>query len=346
MDAENELKRKKEEIDAAISEYLPREKGFQKTLFEACNYSVINGGKRLRPILMQSAYELVRGIGSGTKKTSEGIPSMPQDRTGDEDQPISQERTEDDKQTLLLDEVGDRGHEVSPDEYRDILFPFMAAMEMIHSSSLVHDDLPCMDNDTLRRGKESTWFRFGEDMGTLAGDGLMIYAFETCLKSQAPDDLKTRAIEILSRKSGIFGMIGGQTLDVELTGKIPTKKELEFIYKHKTSALIEASLMIGATLAGAKDEDVITLERAGTYIGLAFQIEDDILDVESTASELGKTIGSDARQGKLTWLSLYGRDQAEKDVNTFTKKALELIGSIAGDSFLLDLVRYLVGRRS
>ena len=136
---------------------------------------------------------------------------------------------------------------------RDIekLYPLMTALEMIHSSSLVHDDLPCMDNDELRRGKPSTWARFGIDMGTLAGDGLMIYAFETGLKSELPEDVRLRAIRILAEKSGIFGMIGGQTVDVELTGSIPDPDTLRFIYEKKTGALIEAALMMGAVCAGA-----------------------------------------------------------------------------------------------
>lgn len=227
-----------------------------------------------------------------------------------------------------------------------ILLPFMAAIEMIHSSSLVHDDLPCMDNDSLRRGHESTWARYGEDIGTLAGDGLMIYAFETACKSSADPRVKIRAIEILAEKSGIFGMIGGQTQDVELTGRALKANELEFIYAHKTAALIEASFMIGAVLAGADKELTDCLLEAGRCIGLAFQIEDDILDIIGTREELGKSVGSDKENKKFTWVSCYGMKQARQDVDRFTNEALKNIRLVGNYSFLEKLVKYLTGRRS
>lgn len=298
MSFTDELKAKTEEISAEISAYLPKEEGFQKIIFEACNYSVINGGKRLRPLMMQCAYMLC----SGKKELSK--------------------------------------------EDKAVIVPFMAAMEMIHSSSLVHDDLPCMDNDVLRRGKQSTWAKFGEDMGTLAGDGLMIYAFETAAKSKAAPELKCRAMEILAQKTGIYGMIGGQTVDVELTGKRPTKEQLEFIYQLKTGALIEGSFMIGAVLAGAPPETVSKLEEAADAIGMAYQIEDDILDVTSTEEKLGKPIGSDIANGKVTWLTYYGMDKSEEDVRMYTKKAVDIVGTVGGYPFLTELINYLTDRQS
>lgn len=300
MDFKEQLKQKTKEVTEEILSFLPEETGFQKTILEACNYSVINGGKRLRPIMIESAYLLC-------SKKADGV------------------MTDADKKAVL---------------------PFMAAMEMIHSSSLVHDDLPCMDNDTLRRGVPSTWAKFGEDMGTLAGDGLMIYAFETASKSEAAPEYKAKAIEILAKKTGIFGMIGGQTVDVQLTGKRPAKEQLEFIYQLKTGALIEGSFMIGAVLAGASDETVSKLEEAADCIGMAFQIEDDILDVTSTEAELGKPIGSDAENGKITWLTYYGMEKSREDVEKYTERAIRLVEEVGSYTFLTELLRSLVNRKS
>jgi len=299
MNFKEEMKARSEAISREITAYLPAEEGFQKTIFEACNYSVINGGKRLRPMMMQAVYELCTGRAG---------------ESGEEDQKA--------------------------------LMPFMAAMEMIHSSSLVHDDLPCMDNDVLRRGVPSTWAKFGEDMGTLAGDGLMIYAFETASKSTASAEQKAEAISILVRKTGIYGMIGGQTVDVQLTGKEPSAEQLEFIYKLKTGALIEGSFMIGAVLAGADAETVAKLEEAAGCIGMAFQIQDDILDVTASESELGKPIGSDAENGKVTWLTHYGMDRSIEDVRAYTDRALEIIRGIGSHPFLEQLLIYLIDRKS
>lgn len=153
--------------------------------------------------------------------------------------------------------------------------PFMAAIEMIHSSSLIHDDLPCMDNDTMRRGRPSTWYQYGEDMGVLSGDALMIFAFETAAKAYAlggNQALIGRAIKILAEKTGIYGMIGGQTLDVEKNGENLSAEELDFIYRLKTGALIEACMMIGAVLAGASEEDIKNCELIADKVGVAFQI--------------------------------------------------------------------------
>ena len=298
MDLRTVLKGHSDTISREIEHYLPKEEGFQQIIFESANYSVRNGGKRLRPILIQSAYILCRNNGSEALSESE----------------------------------------------KSAIMPVMAAMEMIHSSSLVHDDLPCMDNDVLRRGVPSTWAKFGEDFGTLAGDALMIYAFETAAKSTAPADKLLSCIRILAEKSGIYGMIGGQTVDVQLAGKQPTRAQLEFIYKNKTSALIEASFMMGATLAGADNETIAKLEQAATCIGMAFQIQDDILDVTSTEEELGKPIGSDADNNKITWLTFYGLEQSQKDVAEYTDKALGIISEIGDYPFLNELLKSLVGR--
>lgn len=314
MDFKEELQRKSEDLSRAIEGFLPKEEGYQKTILKACNYSVKNGGKRLRPLLMLSAYELCC---SGLKES------------GNSD--LSIEKTK---------AVGWTRKD------QDILLPFMAAIEMIHSSSLVHDDLPCMDNDTLRRGKKSTWAKFGEDMGTLAGDGLMILAFEAALKSVAPADRKLSALEILAHKTGIYGMIGGQTVDVELTGKRPGEDELEFIFAYKTAALFEASLMIGAVLAEAPEDIVKRMEGAGHSLGMAFQIRDDILDVTASDEDLGKKTGIDASLGKVTWVSFYGLKKATEYVKYYTEEALRVIGNIGDNPFLTRLISYLAGRSS
>lgn len=283
-----------------VRSFLPKAEGFQKTVLDASCYSVEAGGKRLRPIMMLAAYQLVRKTGHGAALTEED---------------------------------------------RKVIGPFMAAIEMIHSSSLVHDDLPCMDNDTMRRGKPSTWARYGEDMGTLAGDALMIYAFETAVKSTASPDRVQEAVRILAEKTGVYGMIGGQTVDVELTGSRPSREQLIYIYENKTGALIQASLMIGAVLAGAGAAQTEALGKAALDIGMAFQIRDDILDVISTEEELGKPIGSDADCGKVTWLTFYGMEQSENDVKTYTDHAVSTVRELGGHAFLEELLLYLVTRK-
>lgn len=226
--------------------------------------------------------------------------------------------------------------------------PFLAAIEMIHTSSLIHDDLPCMDNDTLRRGQPSCWAKFGEDMGVLAGDSLLIYAVETACKAFALNaDPKAvgESIRILASKTGIFGMIGGQTLDVEKTGKPISADELDFIYRLKTGALIEASMMIGAVMAGASQENVLSSERIARNIGIAFQIRDDILDVTSTTETLGKPVHSDEVNQKYTFVTLYGLEKAEETVQRLTEEAVQELETLTGENgFLKTLLLSLVGR--
>ena len=284
---------RREEVENIISSYLPPEEGFQKTVIEAGNYSVLNGGKRLRPMILRETYRLFDGKGR-------------------------------------------------------VAEPFMAAIEMIHSSSLVHDDLPCMDNDTLRRGNPSTWYKYGEAMGVLAGDALMIYAFETAAKAFAlSHDPKSvgDAIRILAEKTGIYGMIGGQTLDVEKSGKGLGPEELDYIQRNKTGALLEASMMIGATLAGASREDIRTCEEIADRIGVAFQIRDDILDVISDNETMGKSVHSDERNKKTTFVTLYGMESAEQTVERLSGDALRLLDSLTGENaFLRDLFKALISR--
>lgn len=226
--------------------------------------------------------------------------------------------------------------------------PFMAAIEMIHTSSLVHDDLPAMDGDEYRRGKKTTWVVYGEDMGILAGDALMIYAFETAAKAlnwTAYPERVVRAIGILAEKTGIYGMIGGQTVDVELTGQPVPEDKLQFIYELKTGALLEAAMMIGAVLAGADDDTVKLAGSVALQVGLAFQIQDDILDVTSTTEELGKPVLSDEKNQKTTYVTLYGIEAARQKVKELSEAAASAMHAIPGENaFLEELILSLINR--
>ena len=227
--------------------------------------------------------------------------------------------------------------------------PFAAALEMIHSYSLVHDDLPCMDNDTLRRGRPTVWAVYGEAGGVLAGDALLTYAFETAAKAFSLTkypERAARAIRILAEKAGPQGMCGGQAVDVAMTGKPLSADELDYIYRLKTSALIEAAVMIGAVMAGAGEKECLAAERFGRALGLAFQIRDDILDVTADEKALGKPVGSDARNAKTTYVTLYGLEKAEEAVEKLTEEAAASLSSFPGDTkALLALTEKLKGRR-
>lgn len=230
----------------------------------------------------------------------------------------------------------------------EVIEPFMAAIEMIHTYSLIHDDLPAMDNDEYRRGRKTTHIVYGEAMAILAGDGLLNFAYETALTAlqteQTPNVAK--ALLVLSQKAGIYGMVGGQTVDVE-TDKTQsvTRDQLDFIYKLKTSALIEASMLIGAILAGATKSEQKIIEEAASEIGLAFQIQDDILDVTGNQEVLGKPVGSDAKNEKSTYVTYEGLKKAQEDVKRYSKHAVELLESlVVKNEFLIHLVEYLIHR--
>lgn len=227
--------------------------------------------------------------------------------------------------------------------------PFMAAIEMIHTYSLVHDDLPALDNDAYRRGRKTAHIVYGEDMAILAGDALLNYAFETACKSMDMEGISTdrvaRALRVLASKPGIFGMIGGQVADVAWTGQQINLEQLLFIHRLKTSALIECSMMIGAILAGATEEQVKKMEKIANCIGVAFQIQDDILDVTSTTEELGKPVGSDEEQGKVTYVSIKGLEESMKDVESYTMEAIQLLDSLPYENpFLRELLLFLIHR--
>ena len=225
---------------------------------------------------------------------------------------------------------------------------FMAAMEMIHTHSLVHDDLPALDDDTMRRGKKTAHIVYGEAIAILSGDALLNYAYETAWKAFNSDfDIMRikKALEILLYKTGIHGMLGGQGVDVMNEGRPLSQDALDFIYQNKTAALIESSLMIGAVLAGATAEEVKMMEQLGFYIGMAFQIQDDILDVMATPVTLGKFTGSDAKNNKVTYVTLKGLDSAQEEVADLTKLALQLLDNLSQkNEFLFELTKYLMTR--
>ena len=294
MNFREEQKQRTEQIEQILRRFLPEAKGEQRLIMEAMEYSLLAGGKRLRPMLMWETYRLFGGKGS-------------------------------------------------------VVEPFMAAMEMIHTYSLVHDDLPAMDNDEYRRGRKTTHVVYGEDMGILAGDALLNYAFETASQAfdlEDTDFLRVgKAMQILAKKAGIYGMIGGQVVDVKSSGKKIDGEKLEFIYRLKTGALIEASMMIGAVLAGADDECVQAVEEIAAKVGMAFQIQDDILDVISTTEVLGKPVHSDEKNEKMTYVVWKGLDVAKQEVEHLSRKAISDLRALnPTDDYLEILLESLIYR--
>lgn len=233
-----------------------------------------------------------------------------------------------------------------------VIGPFMAAIEMIHTSSLIHDDLPALDNDELRRGKPTVHVKYGEDVAIFAGDGLLNYAYETAAKafSIKPGDAGIeKAFAILASKAGVYGMLGGQSLDVVMTGKELSDDKLEFIYLNKTSALIESSMMVGAALAGADDTLVSKLEEAARAVGMAFQVQDDILDIKGDEAVIGKPVHSDEKNDKYTYATIHGIEESKKYVKEMSDKANAIIRGIAvkNDSAreeLCSLINALIDR--
>lgn len=291
-----ELQQKVEHINNVLEKFLPVEEGQQRIIFEAMNYSVRAGGKRLRPILMEETYHMFGGSSA-------------------------------------------------------VIEPFMAAIEMIHTYSLVHDDLPAMDNDEYRRGKKTTHAVYGEAMGILAGDALLNLAYETAAKAfdmEVADTRVARAFAVLAKKAGVYGMVGGQVVDVESEKSDDcsiTREKLDFIYRLKTGALIESSMMIGAILAGAASDEVSRVEQIAAKLGLAFQIQDDVLDVTSTLEVLGKPVGSDEKNNKATYVTFEGLDKAVSDVERISKEAEEQLDDLGyDDAFLKELFEYLIHR--
>lgn len=228
------------------------------------------------------------------------------------------------------------------------LGPFMGALEMIHTYSLIHDDLPAMDDDDYRRGRPTTHKEFGEAMGILAGDGLLNLAYETAFRafsSYTDRQYIMSALNVLGRKAGMHGMVGGQSVDVETNGKFVDEDMLLYVYRTKTAALFEAAFMIGGILAGVSEEEEKLLERAGTGLGLAFQIQDDVLDVTGNEELLGKPLHSDEKNEKTTYVSLFGMEASQRKIQDYTDEAVACLEQFGGEKeFLLDLIGWLVVR--
>lgn len=294
MNFQDELTKRTDEIEKGIREFLPKEEGFAKSMAQAMNYSMLAGGKRLRPLLMQETYRLFGGK-------------------------------------------------------EKVIWPFMTGMEMIHTHSLIHDDLPALDNDDYRRGRLTTHKVYGEAMGILSGVALLNYAYETMLlafERTAYPERVIRGLSVMAEKTGIHGMLGGQSVDVENDGTPLTKEMLDYIYRNKTSALIEAAMMTGAILAGADENSVAIIEEAAGKIGLAFQIQDDILDVTSTEEEFGKPVHSDEKNNKVTYVTLFGIEEASRQVKELSEDAVSLLkGLNKNNEFLYLLVEKLINRR-
>lgn len=295
-----EFEVKKAEMDALVKSFAPEMKGDESLIAEAINYSLLAGGKRIRPLIIKEVYELFGG------------------------------------------------------ENKKLAGPFMAAIEMIHTYSLIHDDLPAMDNDDFRRGRPTNHNVYGEALAILAGDGLLNYAYETALRSfQAASSVKEyesviKALRILSESAGIHGMVTGQVMDMNLSVANRTKETVEKMYLLKTGALLRASFMIGATLAGVSEADIEKMKETGEAIGLAFQLKDDMLDAHGDEKATGKSL-SDEKNEKLTLYRLLGAEKAKELMESLSKTAKENLEekmkqSKNYDGFILRLINYLEKR--
>ncbi len=224
--------------------------------------------------------------------------------------------------------------------------PFACAIEMIHTYSLIHDDLPCMDNDDLRRGKPTNHKVFGEAMAVLAGDALLNCAFETMLKNtDVSPNMTLAAMSEIATAAGTEGMIGGQVIDIESEGKTVDAVTLMTMHLHKTAALIMASARVGALLGGGSREDLAAMEEFSRYLGIAFQIKDDILDVTGSEEMLGKKTGVDSLLQKSTFVSIYGMEQSQNLLNDYTQKAIEVLSNYGEKAeFLIELSKFLLSR--
>lgn len=293
MEFKQELKQKANYIEELLKEYMPKEKGYQKTVIEAMNYSLSAGGKRLRPILTLEACRAVGGL--------------------EED-----------------------------------AIPFAMAIEMIHTYSLIHDDLPALDNDDLRRGRPTNHKVYGEAMAILAGDSLLNYAFEVMLSNsinKEDSNKYLKAINEIAKTSGIYGMIGGQVVDVESENIKIEKEKLDFIHLNKTAAIMVGCMRAGAIVGGADEEKLNMITTYGKNIGLAFQIVDDILDIVGDEAKLGKNVGSDIENNKSTYPSLLGLEKSKEIANNLIDEAKENINGLCGDTtFLEGLAEYIISR--
>ena len=275
MNFKDELALRTQRAEEIIRQYLPPEEGFAARLAASMNYSMLAGGKRLRPVMMWEAWRMFGGSGKEIE-------------------------------------------------------PFMAGMEMIHTHSLIHDDLPAMDDDDLRRGKPTNHKVYGEACAILAGDSLLNRSYEIMLEAMKgfkniPSSRMAAAASVIAQAAGNEGMIGGQIADIEGESAEPSMERLQFIHRHKTGALIKAAVLAGAELAGAKGGIKKDLEKFGEQLGLAFQICDDILDVTGDEETLGKPVGSDEKNQKLTYPALVGLEESRRLYREAHAKAVAAI---------------------
>ena len=294
MNCKQILQQKAMEIEFYLQKALPEKQTYPSALFEAMRYSLFAGGKRLRPVLLLCACEMIGGE-------------------------------------------------------KEKAIPFACAIEMIHTYSLIHDDLPAMDNDDYRRGKLTSHKKFGEDMAILAGDALLHHAFETmtqaCVKDCSVATIK--AMHAIAHGAGVYGMLSGQVVDVLSQGNAIDEKTMYFIHKNKTAAMLQAALKAGVFLGGATEQQAKIMEEAGEKIGVAFQIADDILDVTSTLEVLGKPVHSDEKNEKNTYVTMYGVEASQKMVEAFSQEAVCLLKTFGKEAdFLIELTRYLITRKN
>ncbi|AKL95303.1 geranyltranstransferase IspA [Clostridium aceticum] len=295
MDWKSQLNHYIDTVNMELKRYLEGKNDKNKTLMEAMDYSLMAGGKRLRPILALASYEIFN------------------------------------------------------DNLQEVL-PYACGIEMIHTYSLIHDDLPAMDNDDYRRGRLTNHKVFGEGIAILAGDGLLNYAFEIMLQDAVKKDPiqpYVESIKVIAEAAGINGMIGGQVVDLESENKKIDAKTMDYIHLNKTAALITAPLKVGAIIGKAKEEDIKNMENIGRILGLAFQIRDDILDIEGEQEKLGKKVGSDENKNKATYPAIYGLEYSKNKVSELTSEANQKMNQYVGRSkFLYELSNYLVHRES
>ncbi|MCX4324463.1 MAG: polyprenyl synthetase family protein [Lachnospiraceae bacterium] len=314
MNFKEELERKTEKVEDILVAYLPKPEGHQSKVLEAMAYAVSAGGKRLRPLMMAESAALFAETEEVWRTDVTAVPGSATVRA---------------------------------------LPVFMAAIEFIHTYSLIHDDLPALDNDDYRRGRKTTHVVFGEDIAVIAGDGLLNYAYETASRAFAKaitmEDYQRIecAMNILGRKAGVYGMVGGQCADLlaEKPETEVTEESLIYIHKNKTAALIQAAMMIGAVLAGADEKAVEQIERCAENIGVAFQIQDDILDVTSSLEVLGKPTGSDEKNHKLTYVAMHGLEESKRQVKALSEEAVGILSAFPHrNAFLETLVEQLIYR--
>ena len=304
MNIKKYLQEKKLIVDSALERYFPNSPGGGRelkpsnSLDKAIRHSLLDGGKRIRPILSIAAFEAVGGKG-------------------------------------------------------DHILPFACALEMIHTYSLIHDDLPAIDNDDYRRGKPTCHKMFGEAIGILAGDGLLTEAFQLMTNRSSwggPSSDKELILDVvheIAQAAGISGMVGGQVADIESEGKEVDLPLLQYIHTHKTGAMILASIRVGARLGGAGEETLRAFTRYGEGIGLAFQITDDILNVEGKAIALGKSTGTDLSRGKATYPSLLGLEESKRRATELVQLAVESLKPYGpGAEPLREIARFIIAREN